>query len=123
MEPVSKPAAPTVKPAARSAPGRPTSANARPGMPTAPAASNLRIQVGRLTLDGFNLPAGGEQLVQAAFETELARLFSEQPLPALLRSGGARRDLPGGALSISNWMDPADLGRQIARTLYKGMQL
>jgi hypothetical protein len=80
------------------------------------------MQVDRLVLDGFDLPAGGDGLVQAAFENELRRLFAaEQQIPALLRSGGARRELPGGVLSISSWTDPADLGRQIALAIYEGM--
>ena len=91
--------------------------------PITPAvqSSSIRVQIDRLSLDGFNLPPGGDKLVQVAFETELSRLFSAEELPTLLRSGGARRELPGGALSISSWKDPADLGRQIAHALYEGM--
>ena len=92
--------------------------------PVGPASqsSTVHVQVGRMILDGFNLPSGGDRLVKVAFEQEMARLFAAEEIPTLLRSGGARRELPGGALSISAWQDPADLGRQIARALYEGMQ-
>ncbi|HEX9012508.1 MAG TPA: hypothetical protein VF813_03290 [Anaerolineaceae bacterium] len=82
---------------------------------------SLRIQVGRLALDGFQLPPGGEGQVQAAFEAELARLFAAGELPANLRSGGARRELPVGTLRVGPWSDPPDLGRRIARALYEGL--
>lgn len=85
-------------------------------------AEELRVQVGRLALDGFHLPPGGEGQVRAAFEAELRRLLSLGEIPAGLRSGGARRELPGEPLSIGAWSDPADLGHQIAQALYKGMR-
>lgn len=93
-------------------------------VPIAPAVqpSSIHVQVGRLSLDGFNLPPGEDRLVRVAFEAELSRLFAGEEIPTLLRSGGARRELPGGALSISVWQNPTDLGRQIAHALYEGMK-
>lgn len=92
--------------------------------PVAPAVppSSIHVQVGRLSLDGFDLPPGGDRQVQAAFERELSRLISGTKILPSFRSGGARRELPGGLLSISGWRDPGDLGRQIARAIYERME-
>jgi hypothetical protein len=78
--------------------------------------------VERLALEGFDLPSGGERAVQAAFRSELARLLAAENLPGRLLSGGARRELPGGTLSIDQWADPGDLGRRIARGIYEALQ-
>jgi hypothetical protein len=81
----------------------------------------VRLHIGRLSLDGFSLEPGQERRVRASLEKELGRLLTEEALPDRLRSGGAVPYLPGGALNIAGWKDPADLGRQIARALMKGL--
>jgi hypothetical protein len=90
---------------------------------TGPAGETaVRLHIGRLSLDGFSLEPGQERRVRASLEKELGRLLTEEALPDRLRSGGAVPYLPGGALNIAGWKDPADLGRQIARALMKGLQ-
>jgi|SRR5579859_44010 len=106
---------------------RPTAASVAPPVapPLAPQptpASSVRVHVGRLALDGFNLPPSGARATRAAFEAELARLLATGDLPPSLAAGGWRRGLAGAPLSISSWSDPADLGRQIARVLHEGLR-
>jgi hypothetical protein len=111
-------------PASQTPPGdapRPGPLSPRLPVPPAPRASSLHVDVGRLVLDGFDLPPGGERQVQAAFERELTHLLSSEALPDLLVSGGARRDLPG-EVAISSWTGPEDLGRQIARSIARAMR-
>ena len=87
----------------------------------APAAG-LSVTVGRLVLDGFDLPPGGSRLVRAALHRELIRLLSSGDLPSGIQAGGARRRLPGGPLDVGAWTDPADLGSRIARAIHEGME-
>ena len=99
-----------------SAPASPVSA------PRVAPASRVSVQVGRLVLDGFDLPPGGDGQVRAAFQRELMRLLSAGDLPSGIRSGGARRRVPGGPLYIGAWTDPTDLGSRIARAIHEGME-
>lgn len=85
-------------------------------------ASGVSVRVGRLVLNGFDLPPGGDGEVRAAFQRELIRLLSAGDLPSGMRSGGVRRRLPGGPLDIGAWTDPADLGSRIARAIHEGMR-
>jgi hypothetical protein len=89
--------------------------------PASSGRTEVRVQIDRLALDGFRLLPGEEQLVRTSMQAELGRLLDEEMLPNRLRSGGAMPLLPGGALRIASWKDPADLGRQIARALYGGL--
>lgn len=81
----------------------------------------VHVRIERLSLEGFRLDAGGERAVRGAVRDELGRLLSAEALPARLRSGGAAPELGPERLSIPSWSDPADLGRQIARALYRGL--
>src|SRR5215470_4677091 len=98
--------------------------------PTAPPVSSPRgapadrvnVSVGRLILDGFDLPPGSAGQVRAAFQRELMRLLASGELPSGMRAGGARRRLPGGPLDVGAWTDPADLGSRIARAIHEGMK-
>lgn len=50
---------------------------------------NVRFHIERLILHGLPLEEGQGPAVQAAVETELARLLAEHGLPASVRQGGA----------------------------------
>lgn len=50
---------------------------------------NLRLDIGRLVLDGINLAAGDQAQLKAAVEKELARLMALRGLSPELQSGGA----------------------------------
>src|SRR4051794_27847932 len=102
--------------------GRPADTVPSGGRPTA-VASSISVQVERLSLEGFHLPSSGERQVEAAFRAERIQVLSVNEKAPGLQAGGSRRELPGGALSISQWADPEDLGRKIAHAIYKGMQL
>jgi len=85
-------------------------------------ADRVSLSVGRLVLDGFDLPAAGTGLVRAAFQQELNRLLSAGDLPSGIQAGGARSRLPAPPIDVGAWTDPADLGSRIARAIYQGMQ-
>ena len=86
----------------------------------------IKVHIERLILEGVALPHGGPALMQAALETELARLLAEGGLSPLLTSGGVLRSLPAGEIRLggvspSAGPEPARLGQQIAQSVYRGI--
>jgi hypothetical protein len=86
------------------------------------AQTSVRLRIHRLTLDGFDLDPRQARAVRRAVEAELGALLSAGALPARMRSGGSARRLPGLAPAVGAWTDAGDLGRQVARAVYGGMQ-
>jgi hypothetical protein len=82
----------------------------------------VHVRIERLALEGFDLDSGQERAVRMAVEAELGTLLAAGPLPGRLRAGGAVPTLPGRELQIGSWQDAGDLGRQVARSLYEGLQ-
>jgi hypothetical protein len=81
----------------------------------------IHVNIERLILDGIDIPAGQRPLLQAAVETELARLLSEGGLHPSLLSGGSMPGLRVNAIEWSGENDLAQLGQQIARSVYSGI--
>ena len=82
-------------------------------------AASLSLHIERLVLDGVALtPAQGEQL-QLAMRQELERLAQRRMGP---RQGGAVPVVAAPALTLSNPLRPARLGRDIARSLYGSLR-
>ena len=82
---------------------------------------NIKIDIERLVLDGINLEAGQRAQLQAALETELARLLARGGVSPELRSGGAVSSLRARAIQLSREGSPSHLGKQIARSVYGGI--
>jgi hypothetical protein len=80
---------------------------------------SLNLHIERLILDGLPVPAGQGALVQAAVETELARLLADGNLES--RTGGAFANLSTRPIQLPHDTNPADLGRQIARAVHRGL--
>jgi hypothetical protein len=82
---------------------------------------SLHLHIGRLVLDGLPLHAVDRAALQAAVETELARLLSEGGLAPGLTEGGAVPALRGGSLQEGGGDSAAGLGTQIAQAVYGGI--
>jgi hypothetical protein len=80
----------------------------------------IRVDIERLILDGIDIPAGQRPRLQAAVETELTRLLSTGGLNSVLTSGGSLPSVRVQALNYSG-DNPAQLGKQIARSVYGGL--
>ncbi len=81
----------------------------------------IRVDIERLILDGVDLPAGQRPVLQAAIEAELARLLAGGGLHPALAGGQA---LPGLRVNAGPWpaaSGPAQLGQQVARSIYGGL--
>ena len=82
---------------------------------------NVRLHIERLILDGLPLSEAGAPHVQAAIETELARLIAAGGVSADFAGDRIVPSLRGGDLRMSLGGGDADLGRQIAGALYGGI--
>lgn len=84
---------------------------------------NVTIQIDRLILEGINLTPAQTPLLQAAVESELARLVAAGGLASSLRTGGAMAYVPAALLQLAgdNQHDPTALGQQIAQSVYGGL--
>ena len=82
---------------------------------------SVRIHIERLVLDGFGLNGASGSRVQAAVQSELARLLAGQGLSETLRAPAAMPSLRAGAFSPAPGASPAQLGREIARSVHAGI--
>jgi hypothetical protein len=81
---------------------------------------NVSLHIERLVLAGLPLAGGQAAQVQRAMERELGRLLR---LDGLGRApgGGAVPEVAAPAIQLSSPFRPADLGRQIARSVHESL--
>lgn len=85
------------------------------------ARPDIHLHIERLVLDGLSIERAQGPQVQAAVETELARLLMENGLGAPLGAGGAVPSVNAAGIQLSPGSSPAQLGRQIAQSVYGGI--
>jgi hypothetical protein len=78
----------------------------------------IRVHIERLVLEGLPISRNDGPAVQAAVEGELARLLAGNT-PSL--SGGATPRVSAPAVALGGNDSPAQVGRQIARSVYGGL--
>jgi hypothetical protein len=81
----------------------------------------INMHIERLVLDGLSVSNYRQPMLQAAVETELARLFTANGTADGLTTGGAVSHISAGDIQLADESDPAHLGRQIARSVYEGV--
>jgi hypothetical protein len=85
----------------------------------------IHVHIERLVLDGLPLGPGGGARVQAAVEAELARLLAqggaEGGVAEAWPAGGAVPDVPATAIRLAPGARPAEIGGEIARSVYGGI--
>ena len=81
----------------------------------------INIQIERLVLDGLALQRSHRPLMQAAFESELTRLFVRDGLHQELSSGVALPSLSVPAIQIAAGATPQVMGKQVAHAVYRGI--
>jgi hypothetical protein len=79
------------------------------------------IHIERLVLEGFSVPYAQRAQLQQALQAELARLFSQGGVSPALLGGGALPAVQAASLDFNSDAQPAELGRQIARSVYSGL--
>jgi hypothetical protein len=83
---------------------------------TTPAQPTVQLHIDRLVVDESLLAGGRSGALQAAMETELARLLAERGLTPVTE--GAIPSLTARNIQIADQTRPAQLGRQIAHSVY-----
>jgi len=82
---------------------------------------NVRLHIDRLVLDGVSLSAGGRPRLQAAIESELARLITAGGLSPELARGIAVPSIRAPQMTYASDAKPAQLGSAIAGAVYGGV--
>lgn len=82
---------------------------------------NIDLHIERLVLDGIPVSHAGRPHLQAAIETELARLLSVGSVNPEFQKGAALPSIRLGDIQLAANSGPSDLGRQIAGALYSGI--
>ena len=85
------------------------------------AGPNIHLHIDRLILDGLPIERAQAPQIQAAVEAELTRLFAENGLGAHWQTGGATPSVHADAIQLAQGSSPAQMGAQIARSVYSGM--
>jgi hypothetical protein len=82
---------------------------------------NIQVHIERLILDGVALAPGERPRLQAAVESELARLLVEGGLSPELWGGGVLPSVRAGDIQLAGDRDAVGLGRQLAGATYEGI--
>ena len=82
---------------------------------------NVTVHIERLVLDGLPVTRQQGPLVQAAVESELARLLESGGLTGELAQGGAVPSVRAAAPGLSPDGGPDTIGTQIAQAIYGGI--
>jgi len=81
----------------------------------------IELRIDRLILEGLPLSAAQGALVQRAVEQELARLLAEGGLAESWHAGGALPLVQAAGITLAPGGSPAEMGAQIARSVYSGL--
>lgn len=82
---------------------------------------NINLHIERLILDGLPFEARHRAMLQTEIETELVRLMTENNIAANWQSGGAVSSVRTDAIQMTTQSSPAEIGRQIAGSIYGGI--
>lgn len=82
---------------------------------------SICLHIEELVLHGF--APGDRDGIAAAVEQELARLFSEQALPPVLKKNISLDRVDGGSFRMAIPVKPTTVGTQIAEAIHGGIRL
>ena len=77
----------------------------------------IHLSIDRLVLDGLPVSEHQTAQVRAAFEREVSQLLTRDGVPSAWERGGAVARQEGGLFAIPRGASPAQMGRQMARSL------
>lgn len=82
---------------------------------------NINLHIERLVLDGVDFALGQQHLLQSIVASELARMLAEGGLSPSLAQGTNLSRVSANGIKINDGDKPAQLGRQIAQSVYGGI--
>ena len=80
---------------------------------------NLELQIDQVVLHGFAVR--DRDLIQAALQQELTRLFTERGIPASFAQSVAVNQVNGASFDLAAGAKAGDIGTQIAQSIYGGL--
>lgn len=80
----------------------------------------INLHIDRLVLDGISVESHQQAMFKANLETELGRLLAQNGIAPDLQSGGAFNAIRTDSIDVGEKNEPSHLGRQIARSVYRG---
>lgn len=83
---------------------------------------NINLHIERLVLDGVNIGPSQCHVLQASVETELTRMLTEGGLSSGLAQGTTLARMFTRGIQLTDGNTPAQLGRQIAQSVYEGIE-
>lgn len=90
---------------------------------TAATRPDVHLHIEALTLHGLTLPDGGDTDLAGAVERELARLLTDEGLPAALLANGSRAArLDAARFDALPGASPNEIGAHVARALYESLK-
>jgi hypothetical protein len=78
----------------------------------------VKIDIGRLVLEGVDLPPHQRPELQAAVEAELARLIQARGIGSTLLAGGWERTRAAAPMAVAAGTGAETLGWRIAEAVY-----
>jgi hypothetical protein len=82
---------------------------------------NVNLHIERLILEGLTLQPGEHLQVRVAAESELSRLLAAQSWGQSFKEGGAVARLSGGDIQLADGTSPQQIGQQIGRAVFGGI--
>ncbi len=83
---------------------------------------NINLQIRQLVLDGVSLKPHQRDELKLAVEAELNRLLASNGPGSGLQSASDRSLAPGGVINVDKSANPAHLGQQIGKAVYRSFQ-
>lgn len=80
---------------------------------------NIELQIGELILHGF--PERDRHRIGDALEHELAALFAERGVPALMNRNNRLEQLDAGEFRVAANMNAKTVSAQLAAAIYEGL--
>jgi hypothetical protein len=81
----------------------------------------INVHIERVILEGLPVSASQAPRIREGVENELTRLLAVRGLPHILLLGGAFPELAVEDLQLARVSNPRKVGREIARSVYKGV--
>lgn len=81
----------------------------------------INVHIGRLILEGVTIAPAQRAALQSALEIELGRLLARGGVSPELAKGGAVPRINVNPIQLPKGSSPAELGRQIAGSVYGGI--
>lgn len=82
---------------------------------------NINLHIERLELDGICLESHHRAELKIAIESELSRLLVSNGSSSGIQSSNRFDVVSNGLISIQNTSEPASLGQQIGKAVYRGI--